>query len=515
MKGLGGVPDAGQRALIGVQIFGKGFREIAQLADEDLEALTNNAKTFGLVMSDEFAAAGDAFGDTLSDMSSLLQGLKNIIGAAVLPVVTDLLGTVRDELVVAFKMFKDTFAPLVSGLGSLTDQTDAYVKSAGFHETILKAIVTAVAYTVKAFAELMRAGADVYGMWQDLRIGGNFLLIMFGKLVEGALWSAQQIANGMAKISFGDMKQSFLRDSNELQGKLNEVRADMKNLGDATTDLLVDKMKNTASIYDFAGKLDTASDSLLNQAKAYKGTASAAEEARPKVKGLADDIDLTGDSAKKAKDKIDEFANTASRQIALLRQAWYAETPAVRENSESVGILLDKYMALRAKVTNPNQLPNDLEGLALAFGKIHPPAINVQKDLDQILNTIPKITLAWVPELRVQQIELERVGEKVFDWNKALVESMNTAEKAREAARKLAVEGLDRLVTSLQQIQQIAPGALGTVASAIGTVVGAAKTAVNAIGDMKAGIKAAKDGESLAALGSIASGIGGIISAAT
>lgn len=515
MEGLGGIPDAGQRALVGTQIFGKGFREIAQLADEDLAALTDNAKTFGLVMSDEMAAAGDAFGDTLSDISSLFQGLKNIIGAAVLPIVTDFLGVIRDELVVAFKMLKDAIGPFLGGLDSMKDKTDEYIKSGEFHDLILRTIIKTVAYTTKAFAELIKASIDIVTAWYDLRIAGNFLLLLFGKLVEGALWSAKQISDGMAKISFGDMRKSFERDSAELSGKLEEVRADIKNLGDATQDLFVEKMQKSAAMVNFANTLSTVSDGLIKQANAYHSAGTAAAETKPKVKGLGDDIEGLGDKSTKTKDKIDEFANTASKQIALLRQAWYQETPAIRENTESIGILLDKYMALRAKVTDPSKLPNDLEALAYQFGKLHGPMLGTQKDLDAILNSLPKVGYGLAPSLQLAELELDKVGEKTFFWGEKTAEAAAQAEEARKKARQLALEGLDRLAASLQQIQQIAPGALGTVASAIGTVIGVSKTAKGAIDDIKNAAKAAGAGETLAAIGSIASGIGGIISAAT
>src|SRR5678816_496132 len=93
----------------------------------------SNAQAFGLVMSDEMAAAGDQFGDTLSDLSSLFTGLKNLIGAAVLPIMNAFLGTLRDELLVAFTMLKAALVPLLSGFSGFGKSLEQTGQSASTH----------------------------------------------------------------------------------------------------------------------------------------------------------------------------------------------------------------------------------------------------------------------------------------------------------------------------------------------------------------------------------------------
>jgi hypothetical protein len=83
---LGKIPDAGQRAAVGVSLFGKGFKEIAGLTREDMQGLIDQAHKLGLVMSTEFAVAGDRFNDALAANGAQIEALKLRIGSSLLPV---------------------------------------------------------------------------------------------------------------------------------------------------------------------------------------------------------------------------------------------------------------------------------------------------------------------------------------------------------------------------------------------------------------------------------------------
>lgn len=515
VDGLGQIPDAGQRAAIGFQIFGRQFKEIAGLTQEDLAGLMENARTFGLVLSDEMAAAGDEFGDTMTDLHSIFDGLRNVIGFAVLPVVNAFVGTIRDEAIVVLKMLKDTFGPLFGGFGQFKEGMETAGKSAETHTLILKGMITIIAGVVDAFAGLVRASGFVIGVYYDMRTAGNLLLQAFGKIVEGVLYSTQQIAIGMSKVSFGDTAASFRRDAAEIGEKLSQVRKDLSGLGQSSADLQAKKEALSKTLGGFADKLNIGADALRKQAAEYKGVASETEAARPALKGLGDDFDLLGDSADKSKTKINEFAQTATKQIADLQAAWAKQPEAIKKNDESIGILVDKYVALRSKVTNKAALPAELEALAQAFGKIETPAIKTQKSLDELLNTIPKVGLQFIPELTHVQIELDKVGERTINWSQVTVDAMNKQAQAKEEARKLAIEGIDRVIGSLTQLAQIAPGAMGTVVTAISGTISATKTAFDGFSAMKDGASQLGKGSTLAGLGSMASGIGAVISAGT
>jgi hypothetical protein len=81
------MPGAAARAAAGVAIFGKGFREIAQLAQEDISGLIEEAQKLGIVMSTETAASAKAAEDAMKLLNFQLEASANRLGAALIPAV--------------------------------------------------------------------------------------------------------------------------------------------------------------------------------------------------------------------------------------------------------------------------------------------------------------------------------------------------------------------------------------------------------------------------------------------
>lgn len=92
IEGLQGVEDAGERAAIATQLLGRGASELGGLLNttsEDTAALKQQAIDLGLILSDEAVAAGDAFNDSLDTLQRTMTGVKNTIGAQLLPGLTE------------------------------------------------------------------------------------------------------------------------------------------------------------------------------------------------------------------------------------------------------------------------------------------------------------------------------------------------------------------------------------------------------------------------------------------
>jgi hypothetical protein len=90
MQKLREIPDAAQRTATGIAILGPKFRQISNLATEDIGAMIAKAKELGLVISEDQAKASDAFNDSLDTMNKMMEATKNKIGFAVLPALTAL-----------------------------------------------------------------------------------------------------------------------------------------------------------------------------------------------------------------------------------------------------------------------------------------------------------------------------------------------------------------------------------------------------------------------------------------
>jgi hypothetical protein len=134
ITGLANIPDAGQRAAAGVALFGKQFKDIAQLTQEDMDALAQKARESGAVMSQEFAVAGDRFNDAMATVGKAIDGVVNRFGAAFLPMGIALVETFQVHLTAALgtasKGMGD-FAKTVADVSVIIGQALAAVVSVG------------------------------------------------------------------------------------------------------------------------------------------------------------------------------------------------------------------------------------------------------------------------------------------------------------------------------------------------------------------------------------------------
>lgn len=94
---LQGVDDETKKCSLATALFGEAYVDLMPLLNgtaEGTSALKQQAHDLGIIMSDEMVASGVLFGDTLSNMNLVLDSVKNQIGAALLPVITDLMNLV-------------------------------------------------------------------------------------------------------------------------------------------------------------------------------------------------------------------------------------------------------------------------------------------------------------------------------------------------------------------------------------------------------------------------------------
>lgn len=99
-EGLLTIQDEAERAVVAARIFGEeaGPKLIPLLNQgaAGIEAMRQQARDLGMVLSNEAAAASEEFVDRLADAKDILGGLRNTIGAAFLPTFTELLTGFRD-----------------------------------------------------------------------------------------------------------------------------------------------------------------------------------------------------------------------------------------------------------------------------------------------------------------------------------------------------------------------------------------------------------------------------------
>lgn len=90
---LNALDDPMKRVALAQELFGRGGAAMVPLLLEgsaSIRRMRDEARELGIVLSDKAAREGDAFMDGLTRMQAVLDGVRNTIGAALLPVVQDL-----------------------------------------------------------------------------------------------------------------------------------------------------------------------------------------------------------------------------------------------------------------------------------------------------------------------------------------------------------------------------------------------------------------------------------------
>lgn len=109
------------------EIFGDGAKGLLPLLQEGadgIEALMEEARDLGISVSPEDAQAAADYGDAWNRISTVLSGVRNNIGAALIPVLNDLLATVTPYLAAIGKWVKEnrqlavTIAKIAAAVGA-------------------------------------------------------------------------------------------------------------------------------------------------------------------------------------------------------------------------------------------------------------------------------------------------------------------------------------------------------------------------------------------------------------
>lgn len=96
---LAGMEDQSLKTTYAQRIFGEAGAKMLPFLNagaEGIEAMRREAQALGFVMSNETAAQSEKFNDSLTRARRTVEGLKMTVGAALLPVLTDLLDQYRD-----------------------------------------------------------------------------------------------------------------------------------------------------------------------------------------------------------------------------------------------------------------------------------------------------------------------------------------------------------------------------------------------------------------------------------
>jgi hypothetical protein len=169
---------------------GVGMVNLLAKGSDNLRAMREEARQLGVVLSEQAARDAEKFQDELLRSKSVLTGIKNAVGADLLPVFIDLMVQFRQWVLVNRQVIKtrlDRFVKaLIAGIGYLYRTAKSLIS--GLAEVVelfggIERVAKAAAWAVGIFAgaqALAAIGNLAMGLWQLLKVirgVGNAALI--------------------------------------------------------------------------------------------------------------------------------------------------------------------------------------------------------------------------------------------------------------------------------------------------------------------------------------------------
>lgn len=115
------MPDGAEKTAMAMDIFGRSGADLIPFLNggsKSIAELSAEARRLGIVMSTEQAKAGEEFNDNLTRMFTSLNGVRNIIGNGLLPVINDLVLKFTDFVVTNRALIAENLGEFFKTLGA-------------------------------------------------------------------------------------------------------------------------------------------------------------------------------------------------------------------------------------------------------------------------------------------------------------------------------------------------------------------------------------------------------------
>lgn len=190
ITGLQNVEDENKRTELANDLLGKSYMELGPLLNtsaEDTEAMRQRVHELGGVMSDEAVKAGAAYQDSLQDMQTALNGIKNNLMSSFLPSIT----TVMDGLTAIFTGEEGGVQMVTEGINQFIEAISSHIPQImEVGTSILTSLINAISENIPT---LLSSGVDMIMTISDAIIEN------LPTLVEAALQIILQISTGIAE----------------------------------------------------------------------------------------------------------------------------------------------------------------------------------------------------------------------------------------------------------------------------------------------------------------------------
>lgn len=180
------------RMALANDIFGRGGARILPLLSEGadgIEAMREEARLLGFVLDEEAAEAAERFVDAQSEVKKVLEGLRNTIGIALIPVFTEMLEGFRDWFIANRDIIKQR-------LERTAERIAAGLRSIG---TAIRVVDRFVVERLGGWEKILIAIGVLIGTLASLKIFASLVT-----LVQG-IAAAFSIVAGIGAVAFGEI----------------------------------------------------------------------------------------------------------------------------------------------------------------------------------------------------------------------------------------------------------------------------------------------------------------------
>ena len=170
ISGLQGMENGTERTATATQLLGKGAMEMGALlntSSEDTQAMIDKVHELGGVMGEDAVKASAKYQDSLQDMQTAFEGVKNGVGAKLLPVLSDFMDRVSDFVSnTDLTPLTDTVGDAVDALADFISNLDIQAIVSTFR-SVVGAIGNAVGLAWDVISEVFSALKDGLGTITD------------------------------------------------------------------------------------------------------------------------------------------------------------------------------------------------------------------------------------------------------------------------------------------------------------------------------------------------------------
>lgn len=165
------MPAGAEKTALSMEIFGRAGSKMIPLLNagsKGISAMRQEAIDLGIVLDDTALQAGSDFNDAFDRMKAVFGGLKNSVGAAVIPALTKLIDMLREIVVANFDIIKQNLTKVFNGLVKVIQYTTTFIGflAGGFRR--LSDIAGGLVPLLKTMGLLllsMMVGKVVMGIW--------------------------------------------------------------------------------------------------------------------------------------------------------------------------------------------------------------------------------------------------------------------------------------------------------------------------------------------------------------